>query len=346
MYKIPLIKILFTLLVLYIPYQVNAYDFYYQKDDITLKLDFENKLIKEIKFNIMINGQRNFGIINYFNNEIYILLNTDRISFDNFKKVFPKPQKNKKLNKKINFNWEISEMKISENYSLFSNKLNFIYDKGFESMMFYDSKKDFELSILPQLDGNKQIYLFSKNAGQFFLAQKISKNMKGGALIGKGSFRKFNDYDLNIKVKDFSIDKNSKFYNLLFTSRLLDIFSVLQNSQDQFNYLEVPVSRKGKIFSFDHALMLGGTVAFSFKGEANPSEKVASINGTYGPLYLFEKNFKNIPFLKELFGKNVEESLLAADFKIKKNGNKTDFIFNPLSILTPGKTRNFFDIWE
>ena len=39
--------------------------------------------------------------------------------------------------------------------------------------------------------------------------------------------------------------------------------------------------------------MLGGTVAFSFKGEANPSEKVASINGTYGPLYLFEKNFKN-----------------------------------------------------
>ena len=92
--------------------------------------------------------------------------------------------------------------------------------------------------------------------------------------------------------------------------------------------------------------MLGGTVAFSFKGEANPTEKTANVNGTYGPLYLFEKNFKNVPFLSELFGKNVEESLLAADFKVKKNGNKTDFIFNTLSILTPGKTRNFFDIWE
>ena len=92
--------------------------------------------------------------------------------------------------------------------------------------------------------------------------------------------------------------------------------------------------------------MLGGTVAFSFKGEANPSEKTASVNGTYGPLYLFEKNFQNVPFLKELFGKNIEESLIAADFKVLKNGNKTDFIFNPLSVLTPGKTRNFFDIWE
>ncbi len=343
MYKIYILKIL---ILLFLPFHLIAYDFIFQKNDNILKLDFEDNQIKEIKFDLNINGQRNFGIINYHNNEIYILLNTDQISFDNFKKVFPKPQKNKKLNKKINFNWEISEMTISNEYSLFSNKLNFIYDKGFESMMFYDTKREFELSILPQLDGKKQINLFSKNAGQFFYAQKISKNMNGGALIGKGSFRKFNDYDLNIKVKDFSIDKNSKFYNLLFTSRMLDIFSVLQNTQDEFNYLEVPIQRRDEVFSFDHAIMLGGTVAFSFKGEANPSEKTAKVNGTYGPLYLFEKNFKNIPFLSELFGKNVEESLLAADFKVKKNGNKTDFIFNPLSILTPGKTRNFFDIWE
>ncbi len=343
MYRYYFLKILVLFLL---PLNLIAYDFSFQNENNLLNLDFENSKIKEIKFDLDVNGQRNFGIINYHNNEIYILLNTDKITFDNFKKFFPKPQKNKKLNKKINFNWEISEMTVSNEYSLFSNKLNFIYDQGFESMTFYDSKKEFELSILPQIDGNKQIYLFSKNAGQFFYAQKISKNMNGGALIGKGSFRKFDDYDMNIKVKDFSIDKNSKFYNLLFTSRMLDIFSVLQNTQDEFNYLEVPIKRKGKIFTFDHALMLGGTVAFSFKGEANPSEKVATVNGTYGPLYLFEQNFKNIPFLSELFGKNVEESLLAADFKVKKNGNKTDFTFNPLSILTPGKTRNFFDIWE
>ncbi|GIR65724.1 MAG: hypothetical protein CM15mP70_08310 [Pelagibacteraceae bacterium] len=44
--------------------------------------------------------------------------------------------------------------------------------------------------------------------------------------------------------------------------------------------------------------MLGGTVAFSFKGEANPSQKTASINGTYGPLYLFEKNFQRRSIFK------------------------------------------------
>jgi len=170
--------------------------------------------------------------------------------------------------------------------------------------------------------------------------------MIGGALFGKGEFIKFDDYNINIKVKDFSVNKDSDFYNLILSARVFDVFSILSNSQDEFNYLEVPLEKKGDKFNFDHALMLGGTVAFSFKGEANPREKTALVNGTYGPLYLFEKNFKDIPILNEFFGKNVEESLLAADFKIKKEDNKTNFLFNPLSILTPGKSRNFFDIWE
>ena len=317
---------------LFLPFNLYAYDYQYKSDNSSIYLKFNGESIEEIKFEFTKDNQKNFGLINYSEDEININLNTNRISFEEFKKFLPKPQKNESLNKKINFNWEIAEISISENYSLFSNKLNFIYDKGFQSMMFYDSKKEFELSILPKDSGGKQLYLYSKNAGQFFYAQKITKSVIGGALIGKGEFRRFDDYDLTIKVKDFSINKEAKFYNLIYTSRLLDIFSILQNNQDEFNYLEVPLFKKGDLFTFDHAIMLGGTVAFSFKGDANPKAKTAKINGTYGPLYLFEKNFQNVPFLKELFGKNVEESLIAADFKVLKNGNKTDFIFNPLSI--------------
>ena len=338
-----IVNIFFTL---FLSFNLYAYDYQYKSDNSSIYLKFNGEYIEEIKFEFTKNNQKNFGLINYSKDEININLNTDQISFEEFKKFLPKPQKNESLNKKINFNWEIAEISISETYSLFSNKLNFIYDKGFQSMMFYDSKKEFELSILPKNSGGKQLYLYSKNAGQFFYAQKITKSVIGGALIGKGEFRRFDDYDLTIKVKDFSINKEAKFYNLIFTSRLLDIFSILQNNQDEFNYLEVPLFKKGDSFTFDHAIMLGGTVAFSFKGDANPKAKTAKVNGTYGPLYLFEKKFQNVPFLKELFGKNVEESLIAADFKVLKNGNKTDFIFNPLSILTPGKTRNFFDIWE
>ncbi len=339
-------KIFIASFLIFFSQNILAYDYEYISDDVSIKLKFNERKISQIEFEYVKDNQKHFGFIDYNNEEINIHLNTNIITIDEFKKYFPKPQKNNKLNKKINFNWDISELYVSDKYSLFSNKLNFTYDKGFESVTFFDSKKEFEFSILPNLDGAKQIYLSSKNAGQFFYAQRITKNMIGGVLIGKGSFKRFDDYNLTIKVKDFSINKETEFYNLIFTSRLLDVFSILQNKQDEFNYLEIPIQKKGKIFNFDHAMMLGGTVAFSFKGEADPSQKTAKVNGTYGPLYLFEKNFQSVPFLKELFGKNVEESLIAADFKVLKNGNKTDFIFNPLSILTPGKTRNFFDIWE
>ena len=339
-------KLFFISFFIFFSHGIFAYDYEYKSEDVSISLKFDKSKINEIKFEFVKDNQKHFGIINYSNKEININLNTNIITFDEFKKYFPKPQTNSELSKEINFNWEIAEIFVSDKYSLYSNKLNFTYNKGFELLTFYDSKKDFEFSILPNLNGDKQLYLSARDAGQFFYAQKITKNMIGGALIGKGNFRRFDDYDLTIKVKDFSVNKESKFYNLIFTSRLLDIFSILQNKQDEFNYLEIPIQKKGNVFNFDHAIMLGGTVAFSFKGEANPSQKTASVNGTYGPLYLFEKNFQNIPFLKELFGKNVEESLIAADFKVSKNGNKTDFIFNPLSVLTPGKTRNFFDIWE
>ena len=338
-------KVFIIFIYLIFPINIQAYDYTYKKHNYEINFDFDEGEINKIKFSFLNKDQKNFGVIDYHEDEIDISISTNIISFDDFKKFFPKPQKNSKLNKKINFKWEIGDLVISNQYALESSILEFTYNEGFESMIFYDSNKEFEFSILPNKDG-KQMYLFSKNAGQFFYAQKISKNVIGGALIGKGIFRKFDDYDLNIKVKDFSINKNAKYYDLIFTSRLLDIFSLLQNSQDKFNYLEVPISKRGNIFSFDHALMLGGTVAFSFKGEANPKQKTAKVNGTYGPLYLFEQNFKNVPFINELFGKNVEESLIAADFKVLKKGNKTEFIFNPLSILTPGKTRNFFDIWE
>ena len=338
-------KLIFLIVIFFFSFNALASDYKLKKDNNEIIFDFENGYIKNIKFIYQTDLQKNFGLIEYEDDQINISISTDMIQFDQFKKIFPKPQKNPKLNKKIKFNWNIAELIISDDYSLKSNELNFLYNNGFESMTFYDANKEFEFYILPSSE-NKKIHLSSRNAGQFFYAQKITKNIIGGVLIGSGSFKRFDDYDLNIKVKDFKINKNAKFYNLILTSRLMDILSLFKNNQDEFNYLEVPIEKKGKKFFIDHAIMLGGTVAFSFKGEANPSQKTAYINGTYGPLYLFEQNFKNIPFINEFFGKNVEESLIAADFKVKKIGNKTEFIFNPLSILTPGKARNFFDIWE
>ena len=289
-------KLFFISFFIFYSHSIFAYNYEYKSDDVSISLKFDESKISEIKFEFVKDNQKHFGVIDYSNQEININLNTNIITFDEFKKFFPKPQTNSKLNKKINFNWEIAELLVSDKYSLYSNKLNFTYNKGFELLTFYDSKKDFEFSILPNLNGDKQLYLSARDAGQFFYAQKITKNMIGGALIGKGNFRRFDDYDLTIKVKDFSVNKDSKFYNLIFTSRLLDIFSILQNKQDEFNYLEIPIQKKGNVFNFDHAIMLGGTVAFSFKGKLTQVKKLPVLTVLMGLFTYLKKTFKTFHF--------------------------------------------------
>jgi hypothetical protein len=120
---------------------ISAYNYVYNSDDISISLKFDESKISEIKFEFIRDNQKHFGLIKYGNNEIDINLNTNLITFDEFKKFFPKPQKNNKLNKKINFNWEIAELFVSDEYSLYSNKLDFIYNKGFESSLFMIQKK-------------------------------------------------------------------------------------------------------------------------------------------------------------------------------------------------------------
>ena len=73
---------------------IFAYDYEYKSDDISISLKFDDSKISEIKFEFVKDNQKHFGIIDYSNKEININLNTNIITFDEFKKFFPKPQKN------------------------------------------------------------------------------------------------------------------------------------------------------------------------------------------------------------------------------------------------------------
>ena len=75
----------------------------YKFDNSFIDLKFDGNQISQIKFEFLNNNQKNFGIIEFNKEEINIILNTNIISFDEFKKYFPRPQKNQKLQKKNQF---------------------------------------------------------------------------------------------------------------------------------------------------------------------------------------------------------------------------------------------------
>ena len=96
------IKFIAIILIVIITNKSLAYDYLFKNKDYEINLDFVNGNIKSLKF-IYFNGdQKNFGLIDYNKNDINISISTNQISFEQFKKFFPKPQKSSKLNKKIN----------------------------------------------------------------------------------------------------------------------------------------------------------------------------------------------------------------------------------------------------
>ena len=112
-------KIYFLILFIFFSNNLLSYNYEFDSDNTSIDLKFEGEKISEIKFEFLNNNQNNFGIIKFNKEDIDITLNTNMISFEEFKKYLPKPQNNQKLNKKIIFTCDIGELIVSENYSLF-----------------------------------------------------------------------------------------------------------------------------------------------------------------------------------------------------------------------------------
>ena len=98
-------KILIIIFFLLFAQNLFSLNYEYKSDNSFIDLKFDGSKISEIQFEFLNNNQKNFGIIEFNKEEINIILNTNIISFDEFKKYFPRPQKNQILQKKINFNW-------------------------------------------------------------------------------------------------------------------------------------------------------------------------------------------------------------------------------------------------
>ena len=79
--------------ILFYSFNVFAYDYKYKSDTSSIYLKFDGDSIEEIKFEFIKDNQKNFGLINYSKDEININLNTNKISFDEFKNFYQTSKK-------------------------------------------------------------------------------------------------------------------------------------------------------------------------------------------------------------------------------------------------------------
>ena len=325
----------------------EAKNFQYKNDDFNLELLTDNNQLNFIQFKYEIDEYNDVaGSLDLSDaDSITFSLKSKNIEYELINNLLPK--NSKKTNKKIIVNWDIENFVISKNYNLHDVSIKAVYKGKYDELSISDKAKELEFFIYPKNNKDiSEVYGYSKNAGEILAARNITKDITGGILQINGFYSSRENHNSIMKVKDFSIRDGSKFENLIKSTRFFDVISVIKDSQNEFSYMEVPISQEGDITKVKDAFVIGGLVGFTFSGDVNRVSKNSNFDGFYGPLYLFDKYIDAIPLFNNLLTNNKNESLLGANFSVARIEGKTSVTVNPLSLVTPGKTKRIFKIFD
>ena len=325
----------------------EAKNFEYKNDKFNLEFLTDNNELNFIQFKHEIDENNDVtGSLDLSNTDsITFSLKSKNIEYELINNLLPK--NSKKTNKKIIVNWDIENFVISKNYKLYDVSIRAVYKGKYEELSITDKAKELEFFIYPKNDkDSSKVYGYAKNAGEILAVRNITKDITGGTLQINGSYSSREKHDSLMKVKNFSIRDGSKFENLIKSTRFFDIISVIKDSQNEFSYMEVPINQEGDLTTVKDAFVIGGLVGFTFSGDVNRVSKNSNFDGFYGPLYLFDKYIDDIPLFNNFLTNNKNESLLGANFSVARIEGETSVTVNPLSLVTPGKTKRIFKIFD
>ncbi|MDC0861585.1 hypothetical protein OAQ08_03215 [Alphaproteobacteria bacterium] len=333
-----------AILVLIFIRVAHAEPFSFKNKNLEIELLAEKEQINLIKFKYTLNPSNDVqGTLEIKEESAIFELNSKFLDYKIISLMIPKSKKIKK--KKVIINWTVEKLKISKNYNLNKVKIKIIHKGKFEKLFIEDEQNNFSFSISPN-GGKFNLVGYSNNAGEILAAKNITKDIVGGSLFIKGKYNSKNDYKLILTVDNFEIKDKTKFDTLIKSTRFFDLVSIAGRSQNSFSHMEVPISKKDNLIYINDAFIEGGFVGFTFAGIHNVKSKITNIDGFYGPLYLFDKYVDDIPLLNKILTNKKNEGLLGANFSVKKVNKETSVTINPLSLVTPGKTKRIFKIFN
>ena len=339
-----MIKLSLIIILLFICGVLKSETYKYENKQVNIDLSISDGQLGLINFNYDNKNNDVRGTLKISKDNVNLSLESKNFDYLLLKKFTPKSSKKK--NKTINIDWVIDNLKISNNLILRKVIMKVVYKNHFEELSIYDADRTFEYYIYPNKDGPKKLYLYSNNAGEILSARNINKDIIGGDLFITGTYFTGKNYEAILKVKNFKIQESSKFQGLIKSTRILDILSMIQNSKNNFRYMEVPFKKNTNEISINDAFIFGGMVGFTFNGTTNTEKKITDIEGFYGPIYAFDKYVDKIPLLNKLLTNKKNESLLGTNFSISTSNGETKVSINPLTFITPGKTKRIFKIFD
>ncbi len=127
---------------------------------------------------------------------------------------------------------------------------------------------------------------------------------------------------------------------------LYGLVEVAQGPGLGFDRLVAPFTLRRQMLTLADARAFSASLGMTAKGSIDLAHKTAAIAGTIVPAYFFNTLPGRLPLLGRLFSPETGGGLFAASYAITGPADDPSVSVNPLSVLTPGFLRGFFDLFD
>jgi hypothetical protein len=211
-------------------------------------------------------------------------------------------------------------------------------------------RKSFELTIRPAADGKRDFVLTSADAGEALKTMNFYENMQGGRLEIAGKYEDETPGRPLIgraQVHGYRIVNAPALAHVLSIMALTGILDALEGDGLAFRTLEIPFVLGPGWLEIKDAKATGMSLGFTASGTVYTNADVVDISGTVVPAYAINSALGHIPVLGNIFtGGEEGGGIFAVNYSMSGPASRPTVTVNPLSALTPGFLRNFFDIFD
>jgi hypothetical protein len=145
-------------------------------------------------------------------------------------------------------------------------------------------------------------------------------------------------------MEGFVVREAPALTKLLTLTSFTGLLDTLRGKGIRFDKLASTIRYKDKLLTIRDGKAVGPALGVFMEGAVAPFTNRLDLSGTIVPSYTANSMLSKVPVLGELLAGGEGEGIIAARFGIEGLAKDPDVTVNPLSLLTPGFTRNLFDI--
>jgi hypothetical protein len=206
----------------------------------------------------------------------------------------------------------------------------------------------FELSLQPE--GARRVLRVSAEDGGAFLRAVDVGSIRGGRLAVNGVFEETRPgaaLSGTAELDGFVLRDAPAAAKVLQAMTLYGMVEAIQGGDGLvFSRLVAPFALTPEALVLRDARAFSASLGVTAKGRILRERRVAEVEGTIVPAYVFNSLLGRVPLLGRLFSPEAGGGLFAATYRVQGPLDEPTVSVNPLAALTPGFLRGLFGIFE